>query len=406
MTTLKFPENIIKRDYYLSEIRPFMRKNLIKVLTGQRRVGKSYILYQIINEILNDEPDASIIYINMEDLGFSSIQNAHDLDKYVRSHFQNDRMNYLFIDEIQEIDQFEKALRSLLLKENIDVYCTGSNAKLLSGELSTLLSGRYIEIQIYSLSYIEFLRFHNLADSNDALDRYFRFGGLPYLIHLDQNDKVLQDYLNSIYHAIIYRDVISRYNIRAIKLLEQLVAFLANNVGSLFSAKAISDYLKSQQIKIAPNQIQNYIEYLSNAFIIHKVSRYDIVGKKIFETGSKNYFENTGIRNAIIGYKPDDIGKVLENVVFNHLISCGYDVKVGTLKANEIDFVCEKNAEKIYVQVALMLRETNTIKREFGNLLQINDNYRKIVVTMDSFSGGTYDGIEHYHIRDFLLSLK
>ena len=270
---LKIPEKIIKRDHYLSEIRPFMKKRMVKVLTGQRRVGKSYILYQLINEILQDEPSATIIYINKEDLDFASIEDALQLNDYVLDHLQKDRMNYLFIDEIQEIDHFEKALRSLLLYENIDIYCTGSNAKLLSGELSTLLSGRYIEIQIFSLSYSEFLQFHNLSDSDDSLERYFKFGGLPYLIHLDQDDKVLQEYLNSIYHSIIYRDVISRYNIRAVKLLEQLVQFLADNIGSLFSAKGISDFLKAQQIKISPNQIQSYIEYLSNAFIIHKVSR-------------------------------------------------------------------------------------------------------------------------------------
>ena len=398
----KLPDNILPRDRYLSAIKPFMRKNLIKVLTGQRRVGKSYILYQIINEILKEEPNASIIYINKEDLEFSSIQNEKELNDYVLNHFQRDTMNYLFIDEIQEIDQFEKALRSLLLRENIDIYCTGSNAKLLSGELSTLLSGRYIEIQIFSLSYSEFLMFHDFEDNDDSLERYFKFGGLPYLIHLDKNEKVLQDYLKSIYQAIIYKDVISRYNIRAAHLLEQLVQFLADNVGSLFSAKGISDYLKSQQIKISPNQIQTYIEYLSNAFIIHKVNRYDITGKKIFETGSKNYFENTGIRNAIIGYKPDDIGKVLENVVFNHLVCSGWDVKVGVLNKGEIDFVCEKNSEKMYVQVALVLKEEKTVQREFGNLLKINDNYRKLVVTMDTFSGGSYEGIEHYHIRKFL----
>lgn len=194
----------------------------------------------------------------------------------------------------------------------------------------------------------------------------------------------------------------NEYNIRAVHLLEQLVQFLADNVGNLFSAKGISDYLKSQQIKISPNQIQTYIEYLSNAFIIHKVNRYDITGKKIFETGSKNYFENIGIRSAIIGYKPYDIGKVLENAVFNHLVCSGWDVKVGVLNIGEIDFVCEKDSEKMYVQVALFLKEEKTVKREFGNLLKINDNYRKLVVTMDAFSGSSYEGVEHYHIRKFL----
>ena len=312
-------------------------------------------------------------------------------------------MNYIFIDEIQEIVEFEKALRSLLLNGNIDIYCTGNNAKLLSGELATLLSGRFVEITVHSLSYQEFLLFHQLQDSDASLDRYFKYGGLPYLIHLSLDDEVVFEYLKNIYSTIVFRDVIDRYGVRNISFLEKLVLFLASNTGSLFSAKRISDFLKSQQINIASNQIQVYIDYLASAFLIHRVERYDIVGKRLFEVGEKYYFENLGIRHAICGYKPQDLGKILENAVYNQLLFNGWNISTGSLNSEEIDFVCEKEGEKMYVQVALRLSEESTIKREFGNLLKIEDNYIKKVITMDVFSGSSYQGIEHEHIREFLM---
>ena len=403
MKTLNIPKELKRRDAYIHRIEPFINKNLIKVLTGQRRVGKSYILFQIIQLIIEKEPKAKVVYINKEDITFDKIRTAKDLNEYVLSQLVENRMNYIFIDEIQEISEFEKALRSLLLKENIDIYCTGSNAKLLSGELATLLSGRFIEITIHSLSYNEFKLFHKLEDSDSSLEKYFKYGGLPYLIHLSLEEEIVFEYLKNIYSTIVFRDVIDRYGIRNIRFLEKLVYFLADNIGSLFSAKRISDFLKSQQIKIAPNQIQLYIDYLANAFLIQRAERYDIVGKRLFEFGEKYYFENLGVRHAIIGYKPQDIGKVLENIVYNHLIYQGWKVTTGSLNTEEIDFVCEKDGEKMYVQVALRLTEDNTINREFGNLLKIDDNYIKKVITMDPFSGNTYLGIEHIHIKDFLM---
>lgn len=397
-----YPRNIFNRNRYLSQIKPFVRKNLIKVLSGQRRVGKSYIIFQLIASIRDEEPDANIIYINKEDLAFDFINNSNDLNTYITSKLKTAQINYIFIDEIQDVIDFEKALRSLLLNENNDIYITGSNAKLLSGELATYLSGRYIEFTIYSLSYSEFILFHKIENNEKALDHYFRYGGLPYLINLSLNEQAYE-YLKSIYATILLRDVISRYNLRNSNFLERLVLFLADNIGSLFSAKKISDFLKSQQIKIAPNQIQVYTKYLANAFIIHEVNRYDINGKRFFETGNKFYFENLGIRNAIIGYRPQDLGKILENVVYNHLLYLGYEVKIGNLNTKEIDFIAERKGETIYVQVALKLDDETTIKREFENLLQIADNYPKYVVTNTLFEGNTYAGIEHVHIRDFLM---
>lgn len=397
------PSGLHRRKVYLERIAPFIGQNLIKVFTGQRRVGKSYILYQIMQLLQKQEKKASIIYINKEDLAFDHLLTAKDLHEYVTSLMKKDRMNYVFIDEIQEIQSFEKALRSLLLKGNCDIYCTGSNAELLSGEFAHLLSGRYVEITIYSLSYPEFLHFHHLQDSDESLNHYFRYGGLPYLIHLPQEDAVLMEYLRSVYTTIVFRDVIDRYGVRSIQLLERLLRFLADNTGSLFSAKKISDYLKSQHINLAPNQIQLFIGYLANAFIIHHIERYDIGGKKLFETGGKNYFENTGIRHAVIGYRPQDLGKVLENVVLNHLLFKGWNVKTGVIPSGEIDFVCRKNQKNMYIQVALDLKGDNTIEREFGNLMKIKDLYPRKVITLDAFKGASFQGIEHLNVHEFLL---
>jgi predicted AAA+ superfamily ATPase len=395
------PKIVLTRDRYIDRIKPVIGKSLIKVLSGQRRVGKSYLLYQIMNFIQSSDPKANIIYINKEDFQFDAIRDASNLNEYVLSKSVTDKKNYIFIDEIQDISEFEKALRSLLLDQNNDIYITGSNANLLSGELATYLSGRYIEFKVYSLSYLEFLHFHKLEDSNDNFESFIKFGGLPYLIHLELTD-IAFEYLKSIYNTIVYRDVVSRYNLRNNQLLEKLIEFLANNIGSLFSAKRISDFLKSQQTNTPPNQIQQYCAHLANAFIIHEVNRYDIAGRRIFEIGSKYYFENIGIRNVIIGYKLNDRGKLLENIVHNQLVYLGYDVNVGVFHAQEIDFVCERANERLYVQVALRLDEKTTIDREFGNLLAISDNYPKIVVSEDHFKGNTYQGIKHMQIREFL----
>jgi predicted AAA+ superfamily ATPase len=403
MKTINIPKELKRRDAYINRIQPFINKNLIKVLTGQRRVGKSYLLFQLMQVIEQLDANANLIYINKEDLNFDFIRNAQDLNNYVLSLSVDTRKNYIFIDEIQDIVEFEKALRSLLLNENNDIYITGSNANMLSGELATYLSGRYIEFNIMSLSYPEFLVFHQIENSEENLNNYFLYGGLPYLINLPLNNQVFE-YLKSIYSTIVYRDVVSRYNIRNTILLEKLIVFLADNIGNLFSAKRISDFLKSQQTNTSPNQIQLHTEQLANSFLVHKVSRFDIKGRRIFEVGEKYYFENLGIRNILIGYRPDDLGKILENAVFNHLMYKGWEVKVGVFDSNEIDFVCRKNGETMYIQVALRLEEQKTIEREFGNLLRIKDNYPKIVITNDQFYGNTYQGVQHIYIRDFLMS--
>lgn len=399
---MNFPRILKKRKGYIDRIKPFMQKSVAKVLTGQRRVGKSFLLYQLIEEILAEEPDANIIYVNLEDFTFSSLQTAEDLHSYIISHSKEKVKNYIFIDEIQDIPGFEKVIRSLLLNEDNDIYITGSNAKMLSGELATYLSGRYIEFKIYSLSYSEFLEFHGLTESETSYELYSRYGGLPYLLNLPLEDETVNEYLKSVYSTIVFRDVVSRYKLRNTLFLEKLIQFLSENIGNLFSAKNISDYLKSQHTAISVNQIQSYTEYLNNAFLIHRVERYDLIGKRVFEIGEKYYFENMGIRNIVIGYRITDKAKILENLVYNHLLYKGYDIKVGYYGDKEIDFIGEKNGEKLYIQVALKI-DGDTAEREFGNLLKIQDNYPKIVVTEDTFSGNSYKGIRHCPIRQFLM---
>lgn len=310
---------------------------------------------------------------------------------------------YLFIDEIQDILDFSLALRSLLLNEKLDIYCTGSNANMLSSDISGHLSGRFVEINVQSLSYSEFLDFHNLKDSTKVMELYIKYGGLPYLKNLPLQDDVVFEYLKNIYNTIVYRDIINRYAIRNVHFLEKLVHFMCSNTGSLFSNKKISDFLKSQKINIPPNQVQLYVNYLANAFLIHKVGRYDLIGKRLFEVGDKYYFENLGIRNALWGYRLEDRGKIIENVVYNELLYKGYQVQVGILGTQEIDFIAQKNTEKWYVQVALTLNEEKTLVREFGNLLKIQDNYRKTVVTLDTYQGASYEGIEVVNLRSFCL---
>ena len=401
---MNFPQNLIKRQEYIEQIIPFMQKNLIKVLTGQRRVGKSFLLYQLMEHILQSNPDANLIYINFEDFAYSKIQTTEDMYTYILSKSKKGSINYIFIDEIQEVTGFEKAIRSLQLNPDNDIYITGSNAKMLSGELATYLSGRYVEFKIYSLSYTEFLEFHKLSDSAESINLYSRYGGLPYLVNLPLKDEIVNEYLKSIYSTIVFRDVVSRYNLRNTLFLEKLVQFLSENIGCLFSAKNISDYLKSQHSTVSVNQIQNYTEYLSNAFIIHRVERYDLIGKRIFEIGEKYYFENMGIRNIVVGYRITDKGKILENLVYNHLLYKGYNVRIGYYGEKEIDFIGEKNNERIYIQVALKIDSKQTAEREFGDLLKIQDNYPKIVITEDVFEGNTYEGIKQYSIRNFLMN--
>ncbi len=395
---------IFNRSLYYKQISPFIGKNLIKVVTGQRRVGKSCFLRQILNEIMQKDEQTQVIFINKEDFAFDSIRNYVDLIEYVESKTTTSKSIALFIDEIQEIENFEKALRHFHSKEIFDIYCTGSNANLLSGELATLLSGRSIEIEILSLTYPEFLQFHKLKDNQESFDKYLFFGGMPNLIHFNLSEDIVYDYLKNLYNTIIVKDVITRHSIRNVTFLRNLSLYIAENTGSIISAKSISDYLKSQHIKMSSVLVQDYLSYLSEAYFIHKVNRSDIQGKKIFEIGEKYFFNDIGMRNALIGYRVTDISKILENIVFLHLKSAGYQITVGKDRTKEIDFVARKKSELLYVQVCYLLKEQSTIEREFGNLRKIKNNYPKIVVSMDKTSKASYEGIEHFHVKDFCLN--
>jgi uncharacterized protein len=399
------PKKYVKRPIYLNRIAPFVGQNLVKVLVGQRRVGKSYLLLQLIDKIKEAEPDASIVYINKELNDFEAITDYKSLNKYLTEQLVPGKRNYIFIDEIQDIDGFEKTLRSLHAKGEHDLYITGSNAFLLSGELATYLSGRCIEFKIFGLTYSEFLQFRNSPDGGESFLQYLKYGGLPYLINLELKDDFVFDYLRNIYAAILFKDVVARHSIRDISLLENLVRYLADNIGNLLSAKSVSDFLKAQKISVSPNVILNYLSYLEEAFFVLKVNRTELRGKKIFETGQKYYLEDMGLRHALLGYRPSDIGKILENVVYVHLRVAGYEVHVGKYQDKEIDFVCQRGNEKIYIQVAYLLEGEQTIAREFGNLELIKDNYPKFVLSMDEFPSGNRNGIEHRHVRDFLKLL-
>jgi len=394
----------IKRNTYFKKIKPFINKDLIKVITGQRRVGKSYFMNQVMDFIQKDKPDCQIIYINKELDEYSEVKDYKNILDYVKSNCNKEKsMVYLFIDEIQDILDFERALRSLLAEGGYDIYITGSNAAMLSGDLSTYLSGRYIEVQIYSLSFSEFMNFHNLEKNEETLIKYIKYGGLPYLKNLKLNDNIVYEYIKSIYNTIVLKDIVARYQIRNVFLLDNLNRFLADNVGSLLSAKRISDFLKSQNLNYSPKVIINYLGFLTNSFFVYKVYRAKIKGRKIFEINEKYYFEDLGLRHSIIRFTISDINKVLENLVYKHLIICGYQVMVGQMGNKEIDFWCEKQDKTIYVQVAYQIPDEKTQQREFGNLIEIQDNYPKYVVTMDKFGSGSYKGIEHVHIIDFLM---
>lgn len=370
-------------------------------------MGKSYILRELEQILRQRNPDANIVYINKEKKRFDSIRNDSDLFAYISDKFPDGEENYLLIDEVQDIEGFENTLRSLNADEECQIIVTGSNAKMLSSELSTYLGGRYIEIHIQSLSYKEFLQFHNLENSSESLDKYLSAGGLPHLYRLGlDNRDMVWEYIQNIYNTIVLKDVIQREGLRNVTLFENMMSFVSDNTGQLVSASSISKYLKAQKVDLTPLSALNYLKAATNAFIINKVRRYDIHGKRLLDTIDKYYFEDLGLRNLLVGSnRTRDIEKVMENAVYLHLKKSGYSVQVGTLPNGEIDFVAEKEGKTIYIQVAYLLADDSTVQREFGNLMKIPDNYPKYVVSMDAITKpGDYDGITHMPLRLFLLS--
>lgn len=398
--------DVLARDLYLNKIKPFIDKDLIKVLIGQRRVGKSFFLLQIMDYLEKEFKHTSIIYINKEDLKYDSIKDYKDLTEYAQSQKSNNKKHALFVDEVQDIEHFEKALRHLAATGDWDIYITGSNADLLSGELATYLSGRYIEIKIFPLSFNEFIQFHRLDNSQQTFNKFMKFGGLPYLRNLPLEDQVVFDYLKNIFTTILYRDIIARYNPRNTAFLERLCRYIADNIGNLVSAKKISDYLKSQKLSFSNNIVLDYLNHLHNAFLVVRVPRNDLKGKRILEIGEKLYFNDLGLRHALSGYKTNDISQIFENIVLNDLFIKGYDVSIGKIGAKEIDFVCDKADNRVYIQVTLSLADEKVKEREIGNLLMINDNFRKIIVTGDEYNQEMIKGIEIWNIRRFLAEFS
>ena len=395
---------ILTRQHYADIVDSWIGKGNIIALVGSRRVGKSYILKDFIQRHSRDE-NSNIIYVDKEKKNFKSIKNKDDLDTWIEERFVPGKHNYILIDEVQEIESFEDSVCSWYSEDDTDVLITGSNSDLLSGELATRLSGRHVEIRVHPLTYMEFLQFHNLPDSDESLMTYLNYGGLPGLrtVGLD-NEEQVWDYLASVFNTIMLKDIIERYDIRNIPFLNNLIAFYADTTGKLTSANSISKYMKSQNENVSSNLILLYRSFYSEAFLIDVVSRYDIHGKKLFESNEKIYWDDIGLRNLKASGGMDSyIEKVIENAVYKQLSFLGYDIKVGVLNAGEVDFVCTKSGQTIYVQASYIIAEDTTREREFGPLEKIRDNYPKYVISATPYlTQRNENGIIHLSLRKFL----
>ena len=388
---------MIKRELYMEQIRPFVGKDVVKVITGLRRSGKSVLLDLLRDEI--GDPKHSI-YFNFESKKNAKYTNADTLYDYViKKVGDSERKWYLFFDEIQEVTDWEEVINSFRVDFDADIYITGSNAKLLSGELATLISGRYVQFVIYPLSYKEFLL---LNESKNFTD-YLKLGGMPFISNIIGDEKAIHLYLEDLYNSVVLKDVVKRNNIRDVDLLERIITYVLANVGKTFSATSISKYFKNEQRKVSTDTVLNYIKACEEAYLFYKLKRQDIKGKKILEVSEKYFVADHGLREAVYGKHMEDIGQILENIVCLELLRRGYEVTVGMIDSEEIDFIGVKNNEPIYVQVAYLMPEKSTQDREFNNLLKIEDNYPKYVVTMDEVNM-SQNGIKHVNIKDFLLN--
>ncbi len=395
-----------KRKLYLDKIIKFIDKPVIKIIVGMRRVGKSYFLKLIMEELLQKGvTDEQIIYVNFDSLEFDHLKNYKVLNDYLLEKSDKIKKTYIFIDEIQEVNSWEKCIESLFSSEKFDIYISGSNAQMLSSELATKLSGRYIELPIYTLGFSEYMQFMNKDSSQAKLEfnSYLIYGGFPALSHFDLDREVVYQYISSIYNTILLKDVVKRNNIRNISLLENITKYVFDNIGNIFSAKKLADYLKSQRISLGVETVMNYLSYICSTYALHKVQRYDIKGKRFLEVHEKYYLGDIALRNALLGYRESDIAGILENIVYLELLRRGYRVSIGKLDDAEIDFIATRSEEKIYIQVSYLLASEKTIKREFAPLIKIADNYPKYVLSMDEIFGGDYEGIKRLNLVDFLL---
>ena len=400
---------MIRRPFYLKELEQWVDKPLVKILTGIRRSGKSTILL-LLKEVLSEKgiSENNIIALNFESFTTEHLKNAPSLYAYLAGQLTKDRKFYILLDEIQEVQAWEKVVNSLLVDFNVDVYLTGSNSHLLSSELATYLAGRYIEIPVYTLSFKEYLLFKSVyqtsvSTTKESFVTYLRKGGFPVIHNANYDEDTTYKVIRDIYASVLLRDTIQRYKIRDIELLERVTRFAFDNIGNTFSGKSITDYFKSQSRKTDVNTIYNYLSALEGAFILYRVSRFDIKGKEILKTQEKFFVSDLSLLYAMLGYRDSMIGGILENVVFLELKRREYKVYIGKLDSREIDFIAEKQGKKIYVQVAYKLENEATVHREFSPLLAVSDQYPKYVVTMDEFWKEDVEGVKHLQIHDFLL---
>ena len=404
---------MIKREDYLQILTGYIDKPLIKVLTGLRRSGKSVLMLMVRDVLrLRGVDESHIIYVNFESFEFYELDDAPKLHAFIRPKIEDTSRYYLLFDEIQEVKSWEKAVNSFQVDFNVDIYLTGSNSRLLSSELATYIAGRYVEIPVYTLSFKEYLlfrreyAFREMTSNREEFNFFLRFGGFPVMHSSEYSEDQAYKLVYDIYSSAILRDSVQRYNIRDVELLERVVKFVFDNVGNKFSAKNVADYFKSQNRKIDLNTVYNYLNALEGAFIIYRIPRYDVKGKEILKTNEKYYVGDQSLLYAVMGYRDGLISGVLENIVMLELKRRGFKVFVGKSDEKEIDFVAEKAAEKVYVQVTYKMSEESTIDREFGPLLEIRDNYPKYVVSMDDFWKDNREGVQHIHIADFLLLPK
>ena len=401
---------MLKRDEYIKKIVPFIDKDVIKVLTGIRRSGKSVMLKLLMEELKNRGINENqFIYINFENLKYRNLKNYERLYDFILNKVDNKyKSYYIFLDEIQEVEEWEKCVNSLRVDEdfNFDIYITGSNAKLLSGELSTYLAGRYIEFVVYPFSFKEFFEImkekNKEIDLKEAFQDYVKFGGMPFLHNLDYNYEASMQYLQDLYASIILKDITQRNNIRDTDLLERIINYVVMNIGNTFSATSISKFFKSENRKVATETILNYIKACEEAFLVYRVARNDLLGKKILNVNEKYYIADHGIREAIMENNQKNINQVLENIVYFEMLRRGYNVKIGKVDNLEVDFVCKKNDETIYIQVSYLLASEDTKEREFSVLENIKDNYPKYVLSMDEFDMSR-NGIKHVNLIEFLV---
>lgn len=401
---------MILRPSYLDKIKPFINKTQIKIITGIRRSGKSTVLRLLKEELLVEGiKQEQIIAVNFESFAYSELLEAPKLYLFIKDKIKSHQKYYLLLDEIQEVEDWEKAVNSFIVDFDVDIYLTGSNSHLLSSELATYLAGRYVEVAVYTLSYKEFLDFRNhyFSKNQNQINlflHYLRKGGFPVIHTADYPEESAYKVVYDIYSSVILRDTVQRYKIRDVELLERVIKYAFDNIGNTFSGKNVADYFKSQQRKVDVNTVYNYLNALEGAFILYRVPRYDIKGKELLKTQEKFYVSDISIIYATMGNRDRMISGVLENIVFLELKRRGYKVYIGKLDNTEIDFVAEKNGNKMYIQVAYKLENQQTINREFDNLLAINDQYPKYVVTMDEFWKDSIEGIQHLYITDFLLA--